>query len=71
MPPPLKSVSVITHLRGRLKLRAVNCRKVSQEIVTVWPNMIWPMSTVTSLRRLTASATRAAADEKPRRPSLP
>jgi len=39
--------------------------------VTVWPNMTWPISMVTSGVPLTSSASRAAAEENLRLPSLP
>ena len=55
--------------RGEARLRY--CAMVSPDAVTVWPNMIWPTSTVTLGVRFTASASRAAADEKCRSPSVP
>ena len=51
--------------------RAENCRITSEEMVTVWPNITWPMSMVTSGVALTSSASRAAAEENLRLPSVP
>ena len=61
----------MTHLRGLACRRALNWRSTSDEMVTVWPNMTCPTSMVTLFAAFTASASWAAAEEKPRGPCLP
>ncbi len=72
MPAPLASPSKITDLRGlAMPIERDTGAATSQETVTVWPNITWPTSMVTFGVLLTASASCAAAEEKPRLPSLP
>ena len=58
-------------LRGFASPALANWRIVSPEAVTVWPKMIWPTSTLSCGRALTASASASAADENFFGPSLP
>ena len=64
-------MSISTDFFGEARPTLRCCAMESPEQVTVWPNMIWPMSMLTLRARFTASATCAAPEENLNSPSAP